>query len=101
MNYKIMNKRAFQHLELMAAMMAQVDENIYSRDKRNSLKPEYINTNPIQPLPPKGCKEYWFNQYGTLSIYGMRKDEVDFYCMAMNEKSARRKFNNWKIKNKS
>lgn len=49
----------------------------------------------IQPRPPIGTKEYFFNQYGDFSTESMLKSEVVFKCWASNDKNAIRKFNKW------
>ena len=68
-------------------------------------QPDSFSHNPIYELPsatkdpiiPKGCKEYWFDKNGELPNWAGRGDVV-FKCVAANEKSAIRKFNNWKSK---
>ncbi len=49
---------------------------------------------PAKPLP-KGCKDYWFNMHHEFRTDKMRRDEVIFHCHALNDKSAKKKFNKW------
>lgn len=46
----------------------------------------------IQPKPPKGAKEYFFNSSGEFSTESMLKEDVEFKCYAINNKNAIRKF---------
>lgn len=58
-----------------------------------------IDSIPIQPKPPKGYKEYWFNEEGEFSNgdgeVKMLKTETVFYCYAHNDTSAKKKFSKW------
>jgi hypothetical protein len=47
------------------------------------------------PLP-NGTKRYWFDASGDFSTEHMRKDDVVFSCIAINYKSAIKKYNKWK-----
>jgi hypothetical protein len=68
---------------LMAAeMMGNLDN--YSSGK-SSITPEKIDVTPKKKPIPKGCKKYEFEYMGGL-----------FSCIALNEKSAKKKFNNWR-----
>ena len=86
---------------LMAlALMAESFDQTFLLDdgKRTNLNPADIDITPKQTRPAAGCKEYWFNKNGGFadgvnSI--MRKDESVFYCHAINDKSAIKKFNKW------
>jgi hypothetical protein len=52
--------------------------------------------------PPPGCSEYAFNNSGKFSRDGfpkMLRADVAFKCIALNDRNARRKFSNWKVKN--
>ena len=72
--------------------------------KRTNLNPADIDTTPKQTIPAAGCKEYWFNKNGGFADgvnSRMRKDESVFYCHAINDKSAKRKFNKWYENNKA
>ena len=51
---------------------------------------------PKEPIPPAGCKEYFFNEQGEFSCSSMRKDECVFKCFAINDKNAKRKFERWR-----
>lgn len=53
-------------------------------NERNATRPEDIDTTPKEPIIPKGCKKYVFKEsFGTLEV------------IAMNEKSAMKKYNKW------
>jgi hypothetical protein len=49
---------------------------------------------PKEPPIPKGCKVYWFTQAGELSMTEWQHPIVCYKIIALNEKSARRKFKN-------
>ncbi len=51
---------------------------------------------PPQKYPPipKGCKVYWFTQAGVMSFIEPPQPIVSHRIIALNEKSARRKFKN-------
>lgn len=53
----------------------------------------------IQPRPPKGAKEYFFNEQGEFSTEQMLKSETIFICYAINDKNAIRKFERWQHEN--
>jgi len=46
--------------------------------------------------PPKGAKEYFFNERGEFSTERMLKTDVVFKCYAVNDKNAIRKFKKYK-----
>jgi hypothetical protein len=50
---------------------------------------------PIEPKPPKGTKEYFFNSVGEFSTESMLKAETVFKCCAINDKNAIKKFKRW------
>lgn len=50
----------------------------------------------IGDKPPTGSKEYWFDAYGNYSSERMEKERIVFKCFAINDKNAKRKYNNWK-----
>jgi hypothetical protein len=72
-------------MEMAAFMMAMSHGNEFGYDFGKPVE--------IQPRPPKGTKEYFFNQYGDFSTESMLKSEVVFKCWASNDKNAVRKFN--------
>lgn len=56
-----------------------------------------------QHRPPSGTKEYFFNDQGEFATTGTRpmlRSETVFWCYAINDKNAKRKFNVWKTQNK-
>lgn len=58
---------------------------------------DVFNEEPIeiQPKPPTGTKEYFFNSNGEFSTESMLKEDVAFKCCAINDKNAIRKFKRW------
>lgn len=56
--------------------------------RNDSFNIHKIDTTPAQKVIPKGCKEYYF---------GHHPDE-QWSCIAINEKSARKKYDKWLIK---
>lgn len=77
-----MNKKGLSVLGIAAMLssldsMADYDPTSNSRGS-NTLKPEEINTKPKRKIIPKGCKKYIID---------------GFEIIAINEKSAIRKFN--------
>ena len=55
-----------------------------SAQNSNDLRPEDIDVKPKEPVIPKGCKKYVFKKsFGTLEV------------IAMNEKSAMKKYDKW------
>lgn len=59
-----------------------------------------VNILPKEKRPPKGCKEYFFNEGGEYSTDKMLISETIFKCFAINNKSALKKFNKF-IKSKN
>lgn len=51
---------------------------------------------PVIPPIPKGCKEYFFNEYDKFSNDIAWKAKCVFSCIAINDKNAEKKFNKWK-----
>ena len=55
-----------------------------SAKNSNKLRPQDIDVKPKEPVIPKGCKKYVFKEsFGTLEV------------IAMNEKSAMKKYKKW------
>ena len=46
-------------------------------------------------IVPKGCKTYYFDRYGQYRFDQMTNIELVFSCVALNEKSAFKKYNKW------
>lgn len=68
----------------------------FNSDKRRPLFMEKT----IDRAPPPGCKEYAFTIFGKFSRDGdpkILRAEVVFKCVALNDKNALRKFNNWLV----
>ena len=62
--------------------------------------PNYDPINPTIKLlkekpAPKGAKQYFFNSQGEFSTEQMLKEECVFKCVAINDKSAIKKFQKW------
>ena len=69
---------------MIIAMAANIDNN-YS-----DYKDDELSKIDNKPVVPNGCKKYYFNNEGIFI-----SDDVDFYftCIAINESSAKKKFN--------
>lgn len=89
---KAKDKLSFLAMAAMMSATARYDDPMY--DIHNTQRP----TIHLQkdPPPPKGTKEYWFNEDGEFSTSHMRKDEVVFKCVAINDKNATKKYEKWK-----
>ena len=89
-------------LALMAESFEKMDYNS-SNKGLNKLNPNDIDVTIKQSKPAAGCKEYFFNKNGGFANgegRPMRKDETVYYCHAINDKSAKRKFDKWYENNK-
>ena len=76
-------KNKIGQLALMAAMFSQFGESSLPRTN-----PEDIDTTPKEPVIPKGCQKFTFvESWGTLEV------------VAMNKKSAMKKYNKWYAEN--
>lgn len=79
---------------LAMAMMAAVSESEYNR-KNSDLTPndEVLNKTLPKKVIPKGCKEYWFRNYGIFSNEEPKPTiEIAYYCIAISDKKAIEKF---------
>ena len=70
-------------------------------ESMGTINPEELEPAPkkkpvIKPIP-KGCKRYYFNQWG--AFRHTQRDDTVFTTDASNRKNAERKFNKWKAKN--
>ncbi len=63
-------------------------------DKRNNIRPEDIDVKLKRSIIPKGCKKYYFDEVGNC-LYDVKHDTAVFSCIAINEKSAIKKFSKW------
>lgn len=57
-----------------------------------------IDIEPKNAPLPKGVKDYWFaadGRFANDTTKPMRKDETVFHCIAVNDKSAKKKFKKW------
>ena len=67
----------------MLAVMSMMMGSEYANNS-NDLRPEDIDTRLKEPPIPKGCQKYVYTEsFGTLEV------------IALNEKSALRKYNKW------
>jgi hypothetical protein len=81
--------KAFLMATMVAAMSNHESNHFHLIDDHEPLE--------IQPRPPKGTKEYFFNGLGVYSTESMLKTETVFKCHASNKKNALRKFNKWRL----
>lgn len=63
-------------------------------DRSNNLKPSDIIIKPKEKPIPNGCKVYYFDEAGNC-LYDVKHESAVFRCIAINKKSAIRKFNKW------
>jgi hypothetical protein len=81
------------------AMMTSLDTpQIYDDGKKedNKTSMKTVSGN-LAKIPPKGSKEYWFNEEGEFyngvdRCLAIRKEDVVFHCIAISNKSAIKKF---------
>lgn len=85
-------------LTAMAAAMFMAGTHEFSRKDAPVLEKPSIER---QAVPPKGTKEYFFNEDGEFSTESMKKSECIFTCFAVNDRNALRKFYNWNNGNNS
>ena len=86
---------------LLAAQMISdpfMRDNILVEDKKSEVKLQDLIGIAKDRRPALGCKEYFFNKDGKFSTESMRRTEVAYYCHAINDKSAIKKFKKWQIK---
>ena len=74
---------------LAMAMFAEGMSNPHPTKTRTSIKREK------KKIIPKGCKQYHFRESGNFDLDGEQYNDIKyiFTCVAMNDKSAVRKFN--------
>ncbi len=66
------------------ALAASIDSPVFGHKKTQNISPNDIDVKPPKKIVPNGCKEYTFSEeFGTLTV------------VAINEKSALRKYNKW------
>jgi hypothetical protein len=87
----MVNKKKAHMLGLMYGMLASAMEPSYP------LMSDYDPIKfPKEKPVPKGAKTYWFNEQGEFSTDHMLKTDCVFKCVAINDKSAIKKFKRWK-----
>lgn len=76
-------KKGLGMIVMGAALMSDLNSPL-DRNSKSDLRPEDIDVKPKEPVIPKGCKKYVFKEsFGTLEV------------VAMNKKSAMKKYNKW------
>lgn len=81
-------------------MSAMIATSMMASQQGNHSMKEELEVDPREPIyrqpkPPKGAKDYFFNEKGEFSTERMLKTECVFKCFARDDKNAKRKFNNW------
>jgi len=84
-----------KNIALLAAFAMMGGLSANSQD----IEIDNVGIKPQNTPIPKGAKEYWFNENGGFSTEKMRRDEIVFKCIAINDKSAKKKFEKWKLTN--
>lgn len=82
---------------LLAAIipLALMAENGFGQlDNNSKLSEKDIDFTPKQPPIPKGAKVYYFDEVGNC-LYDVEHDTAVFKCIAINERSAIKKFSKW------
>ena len=91
-------KNIIGQLAAIAAITSLDSTEMYSdgtkEDNKTSMKTVSSN---LAKIPPKGTKEYWFNEEGEFhnGLDGrkpIRREDVVFHCIAISNKSAIKKF---------
>ena len=77
-------------LGLIFASMMMADSFHHS----NTQELREIDLTPKVPPIPKGCKVWNFDEVGNC-LYSVNSQNTKFSCIAINEKSAIRKFSKW------
>ena len=85
-------KKGLGMIAMAAALMADLNSPL-DRNSKSDLRPENIDVSPKEPIIPKGAKAYYFDEVGNC-LYDVKHTAV-FKCIAINEKSAIKKFNRW------
>jgi hypothetical protein len=78
---------------LLLAALAMSGNSFIAHGGGDDMFVSRIKSHSRPAKPPNGTKEYWFNQQGEFSTTGMKRDEIAFKCVAINDKNAIRKFN--------
>ena len=79
---------------MVASIMMGMDNGFSMGNQNgNNVTPDKINVTPKEPIVPKGCKRYYFNVLG--DCINWDNGQYEFKCIAINVKSARKKFNKW------
>ena len=86
MNMKSMS--AITNILLASAMMGG------GLAQPSSRRGEDIEPTKKEPPIPKGCKKYWFDEYGAYSAYDT--GDIVFTCIALSRERAVAKFNKFK-----
>ncbi len=95
------------HLDRIARMVEQDETDLILDPGEPRKLPQVIIQQPVKQKPiPKGCKEYHFNINGGFAYFEngeysekIKLVDIVFTCVALNTKSAKKKFNTWKGNN--
>ena len=81
-------------LSAFTAMFAMVAASDMYGGKTGPKTPKSVKFDASKPEPvvPKGCEMYSFDQRGNFTTKKMRESEVVFKCIASNVKNAIKKF---------
>lgn len=85
-------KKGLGTIMMAAALMADLNSPL-DRNSKSDLKPEDIDVTPKEPILPKGCQYYYFDVLG--DCRNCDNGQYEFKCIAISEKSARKKFERW------
>ena len=91
-------------LSLMADKLLSPDFYLQKEKELEYNPGEVSDDKPlVKRIPPRGTKEYFFNDKGEFASKNMQpmcKDEAVFWCYAINDSNAIRKFNKFKASRK-
>lgn len=84
-------KKGLGMIAMAAALMADLNSPL---DNNSKTSMNDIDFTPKQPPIPKGAKIYHFDEVGNC-LYDVEHETAVFKCIAINEKSAIKKFSKW------
>ena len=85
-------KKGLGMIAMAAALMADLNSPL-DRNSKSDLRPEDIDVKPKEPLLPNGCQYYYFDVLGDCRNWD--NGQYEFKCIAINSKSAQKKFERW------
>ena len=87
-----LNNKKNQSLMMLGLMgMMTSEEDLMFQKEQKRTFPKKVK----KKIVPKGCKTYYFDRYGQYRFDQMTNIELVFSCVALNEKSAFKKYNKW------